>query len=37
MLFKVLTGVLALLVIAESAYIVMYRRPINRFKAMEDD
>jgi len=37
MLFKALTCVLALLVLAEGGYILLHRQPINRFKLMDDD
>jgi hypothetical protein len=37
MLFKALTCVLALLVLAEGGYIFLHHQPINRFKLMDDE
>jgi hypothetical protein len=37
MLFKTLTCILVLVVVAEGGYIFLHRRPINRFKPVEDD
>ena len=37
MLFRTLTSILALVVVAEGAYIFLHRHPINRFKPMDDD
>jgi len=37
MLFKTLTCILALVVVAEGGYIFLHRRPINRFKPVDDD
>lgn len=36
MVFKTLTCILALVVIAESGYIFLRRHPVNRFKPMDD-
>ncbi len=37
MLFKTLTCILALLVVAEGGYIFLHRHPINRFKSVDED
>jgi hypothetical protein len=37
MILKTLTYVLAVLVVAEAGYIFLLRRPINRFKLMDDN
>ncbi len=37
MLFKTLTCILAVAVVAEGGYIFLHRHPINRFKPMDDD
>jgi hypothetical protein len=37
MLFKTLTGILAVLVLAEGGYIFLARHPINRFKPVDED
>jgi hypothetical protein len=36
MLFKALTCILALVVVAEGGYIFLHRRTINRFKSVDD-
>jgi len=37
MLWKLLVGVLAAAVLAESAFIIFGRHPINRFRAVDED
>jgi len=37
MLFKILTCILVLVVVGQGGYIFLHRRPINRFKPVDDD
>ena len=37
MVFKALTCILALVVVAEAGYIFLHRHPINRFKPVDDN